>query len=71
MSINYVELQIVGVIRPCLDKYFPPTDGLKIIAEPGRFFAAKPMSVVANIISVVQVPASRITEDKTDEHGYM
>lgn len=58
-----------------MDKYFPSnTPNLKIIAEPGRFFASKPMSIVANIISVVQVPALRINdqcEGKKDEQGYM
>jgi len=63
--------KIVGVISPCLDRHFPETTGLKIIAEPGRFFASKPMSIVVNIISVVQVPASRICEKTEDEHGYM
>ncbi|KAI6189873.1 Ornithine decarboxylase [Aphelenchoides bicaudatus] len=64
--------KIVSVIKPCLDEYFPPTPGLKIIAEPGRYFASAPMSIIANVISAVQVPASRIDENnKSPEHAYM
>jgi ornithine decarboxylase len=63
--------QIVGVITPCLNEYFPPISGLKIIAEPGRFFASKPMSIIANIISVVKVPSSRISEELACGNAYM
>lgn len=65
-----MHFQIVSVITPCLDEYFPPTPGLKIIAEPGRFFASAPMSIVANVISAVQVPASRIDEKAANNSDY-
>jgi len=66
--------KIVGVIKPCIDEFFPPTPNLKIIAEPGRFFAEAPISLISNITSAVQVPASRISGENVEEegeHGYM
>uniref|UniRef100_A0A914CPH5 ornithine decarboxylase n=1 Tax=Acrobeloides nanus TaxID=290746 RepID=A0A914CPH5_9BILA len=62
------------IIRSCTDKYFPAsTENVRIVAEPGRYFAAACVSIVAKIISTVKVPASRITNNDTDsdKEGYM
>ncbi|KAI6222904.1 hypothetical protein M3Y99_01482200 [Aphelenchoides fujianensis] len=68
--------KIVNVITPCLDEFFPADGGVTIIAEPGRFFAAHPTAIVANVIAAVRVPAARITgeEDepkKEQKSGFM
>ena len=54
---------IASVIRPQLDEHFPESMGVKIIAEPGRFFSASPVSVIINIIAATKVKASRIYEN--------
>ena len=43
--------QITAVINPALDKYFPADTGIKVIAEPGRFYVASAYTLVVNIIA--------------------
>ncbi|KAK1219460.1 Ornithine decarboxylase [Marasmius sp. AFHP31] len=43
--------QSAGVVRVAIDQYFPDRQGIKIIAEPGRFFVSKAFSLAANIIA--------------------
>uniref|UniRef100_A0A0N4Z4Q2 ornithine decarboxylase n=1 Tax=Parastrongyloides trichosuri TaxID=131310 RepID=A0A0N4Z4Q2_PARTI len=64
---------IAGVIAPELDESFPEECGVRIIAEPGRYFAASPSSVTANVIAKSKVVASRITKnvDDSDKDGFM
>lgn len=64
--------KIAETIRDALDEFFPETEK-RLIAEPGRFFAAGPFSLVANIIHATEVPASKITKNSNDsaDHGYM
>ncbi|KAE9554528.1 hypothetical protein FO519_002284 [Halicephalobus sp. NKZ332] len=65
--------KIASVIRDSLDKYFPDPEELRVIAEPGRFFACSPISESVSIISSVKVPASRITKNESDVNkpGFM
>ncbi|KAE9548301.1 hypothetical protein FO519_008490 [Halicephalobus sp. NKZ332] len=65
--------KIANVVNCALENYFPIEGKYEIIAEPGRFFAAAPISVVTNIISSVKVPADRITREKSDadKDGFM
>ncbi|CAD5231408.1 unnamed protein product [Bursaphelenchus xylophilus] len=58
--------EIVNVINPALDEHFPASLNVKIIAEPGRFFATHPVSLVTNITSAVEVSAERITGKAED-----
>ncbi|CAI2353582.1 unnamed protein product [Caenorhabditis sp. 36 PRJEB53466] len=64
--------KIAEVIRDSIDEFFPDKEK-RLIAEPGRFFAAGPFSLVANIIHATEVPASKITKDPKDSAnpGYM
>jgi len=39
------------VLRPALDTYFPATMGVRIIAEPGRYFVASAFTLVVNVIA--------------------
>ncbi|XP_028294397.1 ornithine decarboxylase [Gouania willdenowi] len=43
--------EITVVINTALDKYFPPDAGVKVIAEPGRFYVASAYTLVVNIIA--------------------
>ena len=46
---NFVE--IAGILRPVLDKLFPVERGIRIIAEPGRYFVAEAFEMATNIIA--------------------
>ncbi|XP_069122285.1 ornithine decarboxylase-like [Argopecten irradians] len=39
-----------AVINHCLDEYFPESDGVKVIAEPGRYLVETSISAGVNII---------------------
>ncbi|XP_074552994.1 ornithine decarboxylase-like [Halichoeres trimaculatus] len=39
------------VINGALDKYFPPDSGVKIMAEPGRYYVEAAFTLAANIIA--------------------
>ncbi|KAF4084295.1 hypothetical protein AMELA_G00126890 [Ameiurus melas] len=43
--------EITAVINPALDKYFPVDCGVRIIAEPGRFYVASAYTLAVNIIA--------------------
>jgi len=43
--------EIVTVLRPALDTHFPATMGVRIIAEPGRYFVASAFTLVVNVIA--------------------
>ncbi|KAK0410443.1 hypothetical protein QR680_005133 [Steinernema hermaphroditum] len=65
--------KIADVVGGALDEFFPESLGMRIIAEPGRYFASAPFSLITNVISTARVPASRITNNAADEaeEGYM
>ena len=48
------------------EKYFPEKDGVRIIAEPGRYFVASAFTSVCNITSVREVQSGKQSAD-----GYM
>ena len=39
------------MLRPALDTYFPEAMGVRIIAEPGRFFVASAFTLAVNVIA--------------------
>ncbi|MEQ2187749.1 Mitochondrial 2-oxoadipate and 2-oxoglutarate transporter, partial [Goodea atripinnis] len=43
--------EITVVINAALDKYFPVDSGIRVIAEPGRFYVASAYTLVVNIIA--------------------
>lgn len=47
----FLTFQITTVINLALDKYFPVDAGVRIIAEPGRFYVASAYTLVVNIIA--------------------
>jgi len=42
---------IAKVVRNAADRYFPKSSGVKIIAEPGRFFVSEAFELATNIIA--------------------
>ena len=40
-----------AVVRASVDRYFPKGRGVKVIAEPGRFFVAEAFELATNIIA--------------------
>merc|ERR1712071_432660 len=43
--------EIADKVRPMLDELFPESSGVRLIAEPGRYFVAAYASLVSSIVS--------------------
>jgi len=56
--------EICVSLRPSLDTYFPPEMGVRLIAEPGRFFVASAFTLAANIIARRVVPRDNSSRDE-------
>jgi len=48
------------VINGNLDLHFPVSSGVRIIAEPGTFFACSPFTIVTNIIAVKEMSLKQL-----------
>jgi len=59
----------VSVLRPALDQYFPEQMGVRIIAEPGRYFAASAFTLAVNIIAKRTVTSSDSTSSSPGDVG--
>lgn len=59
--------EIAAVVNKALDIYFPVDSGIKIIAEPGRFFVASAFTLITNIIAKreVMIPNEGELEERT------
>lgn len=58
-------VQVAKAVNDALDEFFP--DGtVRIIAEPGRYFAASAFSLITSIIDKRAVDASLVTNDEFD-----
>jgi len=57
--------EITAQLRPALDMYFPDSMGVRIISEPGRFFAAATYHLATNIIAKRAVPIDNINDEPT------
>lgn len=55
--------EICTQLRPALDMYFPENMGVRIISEPGRFFAAATFHLATNIIAKRKLPIDASSED--------
>lgn len=66
--------QAAGFLTKAIDQYFPDRQGLRIIAEPGRFYVSKAFKLAANIIArrapLPGVPESNMVET-SDQPGIM
>ncbi|XP_060790662.1 ornithine decarboxylase-like [Neoarius graeffei] len=67
--------EITAVINPALDKYFPADCGVRIIAEPGRFYAASAYTLAVNIIAkkvnMIEESSSDDEDDGTSDRTIM
>ncbi|KAL6037669.1 hypothetical protein STEG23_023578 [Scotinomys teguina] len=66
--------EITSVINPALDKYFPPDSGVKVIAEPGRYYVASAFTLAVNIIAkklVWEEQTGSDDEDESNEQTFM
>ncbi|XP_067099437.1 ornithine decarboxylase [Osmerus mordax] len=58
---------ITNVINPALDKYFPVDSGVRIIAEPGRYYVASAYTLAVNIIAKKVIMNEQSASDEEDE----
>lgn len=51
---------MAAVLSAALDEYFPPSHGVNVIGEPGRFFASSAFTIACNVIArrTVEIPGS-------------
>lgn len=65
--------QAASFLTTAIDQYFPDRDGIKIIAEPGRFYVSKAFKLAANIIARRAPLAGATTErsEDSDQPGVM
>ncbi|KAL7380063.1 hypothetical protein ABVT39_010868 [Epinephelus coioides] len=61
------DMGITAVINPALDKYFPADTGIRVIAEPGRFYVASAYTLVVNIIAKKVIMDDESASDEEDE----
>ncbi|KRZ77228.1 Ornithine decarboxylase, partial [Trichinella papuae] len=54
-------------INQALSYYFPSDMNVTVIAEPGRYYAAKPFQLCTRVIGYRKVTASKITENAADD----
>ncbi|KAJ3613838.1 hypothetical protein NHX12_020083 [Muraenolepis orangiensis] len=63
--------EITAIINPALDKYFPMDGGVRVIAEPGRYYVASAFTLAVNIIAkkviLREQSASNDEEEEDDE----
>ncbi|KAF4571030.1 hypothetical protein EYR36_008357 [Pleurotus pulmonarius] len=50
-------------LSEAIDQYFPDRHGIRVIAEPGRFYVSKAFSLAANIIAR-RVPPTEVASEK-------
>lgn len=59
--------EITVVINSALEKYFPSDSGIKIIAEPGRYYVASAFTLAVNIIAKKIVSCEQTGSDDEEE----
>ncbi|XP_058471551.1 ornithine decarboxylase 1-like [Solea solea] len=59
--------ELTAAINPALDKYFPADTGVKIIAEPGRFYVTSAFTLVVNIIAKKVIMDEESDSDDKDK----
>lgn len=64
---------IADVINRALDEHFPADSPVKVIAEPGRFYAAACFTLCCTVVAKTKVSAERITKQDMDrdQTGFM
>jgi len=69
--------EIAAAVAPMLDELFPPSSGVKLIAEPGRYLVAASSTLVASVVSVrnnltdTKTPPQAISDKTASENVFM
>lgn len=69
--------EIAEAVAPMLDELFPPSSGVKIIAEPGRYLVAAAATLVASVVSVRtnrtsdEVPVQAISDKAASDNVFL
>ncbi|XP_078362453.1 ornithine decarboxylase-like [Oculina patagonica] len=73
--------EVCAILNPLLEEHFPVSSGVRIIAEPGRYYSASAFTLVVNVVARRTVKGSQLKQnDKSaeaagckdsDELGYM
>eukprot|EP00584_Thalassiosira_punctigera_P004137 CAMPEP_0172527018 /NCGR_PEP_ID=MMETSP1067-20121228/1815_1 /TAXON_ID=265564 ORGANISM="Thalassiosira punctigera, Strain Tpunct2005C2" /NCGR_SAMPLE_ID=MMETSP1067 /ASSEMBLY_ACC=CAM_ASM_000444 /LENGTH=809 /DNA_ID=CAMNT_0013310675 /DNA_START=233 /DNA_END=2662 /DNA_ORIENTATION=+ len=69
--------EIALAVAPMLDEMFPPSSGVRIIAEPGRYLVAAAATLVASIVSVRNnrtddsVPVQAISDKAASDNVFL
>ncbi|KAL8284072.1 hypothetical protein RQP46_005185 [Phenoliferia psychrophenolica] len=58
---------IAAVLRPAIEEHFPVKEGVRVIAEPGRYFVSKAFELATNIIAR---RAAREGDDDADAEAH-
>ncbi|XP_077344905.1 ornithine decarboxylase 1-like [Lithobates pipiens] len=59
--------EVTSVINSALDKYFPASSGVQIIAEPGRYYVASAFTLAVNIIAKKVMLTEQTGSDDEDD----
>ncbi|RDX46258.1 ornithine decarboxylase [Lentinus brumalis] len=59
--------QTAGVLADAINRFFPVRDGLRIIAEPGRYYVSKAFSLATNIIARRAPPEQQADADVSSD----
>lgn len=51
--------KVHGALRPMLDKYFPPSCGVALLAEPGSYYVSSAFTLAVNVIAKKVVARDR------------
>lgn len=62
---------MAGVLRVALDEYFPAHSGIKLIAEPGRYYASTAFTLACNVIARRTVLNEDDNAKAGSENSYM
>jgi len=59
----YLCSQVCGILNPLLEEHFPVSSGVRIIAEPGRYYSASAFTLVVNVLARRTVKGSQFKQD--------
>ncbi|XP_065061738.1 ornithine decarboxylase-like isoform X7 [Rhopilema esculentum] len=61
--------EIANTLQQALAEHFPPSFGVKIIAEPGRFYVQSAFTLVSRVSAVKHTP--EVNENKTENQNFV
>lgn len=67
--IDIALFQVCTILNPLLEEHFPASSGVRIIAEPGRFYSASAFTLVVNVVARRTVKGSQLKESEKPLEG--